>query len=98
MQEIWAARSYQVADWPIEYWRTKSGLEVEFVLNRSEVAVAAKTAVQPRDLRPINAFVEEFAPGRAIVVTAETQSRRVGKIDVMPYAAFLETLHGGQLL
>ena len=98
LQEILAARSYQEADWPIEFWRTKSGLEVDFVLNRGQVAVEAKPKVHPRDLRPINAFVEEFSPRRAIVATTEAQPRRVGNIDILPYADFLEMLHGGELL
>ncbi len=98
LQEIMAARGYQEADWPLEYWRTKSGLEVDFVLNRGEVAVEAKAAVRSRDLRPIQAFVEEFSPRRAIVVTAERQPRRVGDIDIMPYPAFLGMLHDGELL
>lgn len=98
LQEILAARSYQEANWPIEHWRTKSGLEVDFVLNRGEIAVEAKTAAHSRDLRPMIAFVEEYSPRRAIVATAEQQPRRVGEIEIMPYAAFLEALHGGQLL
>ena len=98
LQEILAARSYRGADWPIEYWRTKSGLEVDFVLNRGEIALEAETSVRPGDLRPINAFVDEFSPRRAIVVTAKDPPRRIGAIDIMPYAEFLDMLHGGHLL
>ena len=58
----------------------------------------AKTSVHPGDLRPINAFVEEFSPRRAIVVTTEAHPRRVGNIDILPYANFLEMLHGGESL
>ncbi len=39
LQEILAARSYQEADWPIAYWRTKSGFETDFALNQDEIAV-----------------------------------------------------------
>ncbi len=46
----------------------------------------------------MNAFVEEFAPRRAIVVTAENDRRRVGGIAVMPFTEFLARLHGGTLL
>ena len=68
------------------------------MLNRGEVAVEAKARVRGGDLRPMIAFVEEFAPRRAIVVTAENDRRRVGGIDVMPFTEFLELLHGGTLL
>ncbi len=95
--EIVAARSYRDADFPIEFWRTKTGLEVDFVLNRGEVAVEVKGRVRRGDLSSMRAFVEEFGPRRAIVVTAERDRRRVDGIDVMPYPAFLRRLHAGEI-
>ena len=96
--EIIAARSYREMDYPIEFWRTKSGLEVDFVLDRGAVAVEAKARVRSGDLRPIRAFVEEFAPRRAVVVTAEADRRRVDGIDIMPYDEFLGLLHAGEIV
>ncbi len=96
--EIIAARSYQEKDYPIEFWRTKSGLEVDFVLNRGEVAVEAKSRVRSQDLRPMRAFVEEHSPRQAIVVTAERDRRRVDGIEIMPYPSFLELLHAGEIV
>ncbi len=96
--EIVAARSYQEKDFAIEFWRTKTGLEVDFVLNRGEVAVEVKGRVRQRDLRPMRAFQEEFAPRRAILVTSENDRRRVDGIDVMPYQDFLRELHAGEIL
>ena len=96
--ELMAARSYQEKDYPIEFWRTKSGLEVDFALNRGEVAVEVKSKVRSGDLRSIAAFREEFTPRRAIVVTAEADRRHVDGIDIMSYGEFLELLHGGALV
>ena len=96
--EIIAARGYREMEYPIEFWRTKSGLEVDFVLDRGAVAVEAKARVRSGDLRPIRAFVEEFAPRRAIVVTAEADRRRVHGIDIMPYHEFLGLLHAGEIV
>ena len=56
LQEIVAARGYQEKDFPIQFWRTKTGLEVDFVLHRGEVAVEAKGRVRRGDLRPMRAF------------------------------------------
>ena len=95
--EIIAARSYQEKDYPVEFWRTKSRLEVDFVLNRGEVAIGAKSRVRSQDLRPMRAFVEEHSPRPAIVVTAEQDRRRVDGIEVMPYQSFLELLHAGEI-
>ena len=96
--EIIAARAYQERDYPIEFWRTKTGLEVDFVLGRGQVAVEAKARVRSGDLRPMTAFVEEFSPRRAIVVTAEADRRRVDAIEIIPYGDFLAMLHAGDLL
>ena len=96
--EIIAARSYREMEYPIEFWRTKSGLEVDFVLDRGAVAVEAKARVRSGDLRPIRAFVEEFAPRRAVVVTAEADRRRVDGIDIMRYDEFLGMLHAGEIV
>ena len=96
--EIIAARGYREQDLPIEFWRTKGGLEVDFVLGRGAVAVEVKSRVRPRDLRPMKAFREEFSPGRSIVVTAEQERRVVDGIEVMPYSEFLELLHGGDVI
>ncbi len=96
--EIIAARAYQEKDYAIEFWRTKTGLEVDFVLGRGEVAVEAKSRVRSGDLQPMSAFVDEFSPRRAIVVTAETDRRRVDAIEIVPYGEFLAMLHAGELL
>ena len=83
----------------MECRHTKNGLEVDFVLNRGEVAVGAKAAVRSWVSRPIHAVAEEYSPHRAIAVTAEHQPRRVGEVDIIiPYAAFPAMLHDGELL
>lgn len=98
LQEIVAARGYQEMEFPIQFWRTKTGLEVDFVLNRGEVAVEVKGRVRRGDLRPMRAFQEEFRPGKAIIVTAERDRRRVDGIDIVPYPDFLWELHAGEIL
>ena len=98
LQEIVAARGYQEKDYPIRFWRTKTGLEVDFVLNRGEVAVEVKGRVRWGDLRPMRAFREEFRPRRAIIVTAERERRNVDGIDIVPYPDFLLELHAGEIV
>ena len=96
--ELIAARSYQGKDHRIEFWRTKSGLEVDFVLDRGAVAVEAKGRIRLSDLRPLRAFQDEFSPRRSIVVTAEQHRQVVDGIEIMPYPVFLELLHGGKIV
>ena len=96
--ELIAARSFLDEDWEIRYWRTKSKLEVDFVLGRGEVALEVKTKLGSRSLKPIHAFNEEYAPKRSVVVTTESPSRRVGDVEVLYFEEFLEILHAGRLV
>ncbi len=99
-QELLAYRSYRETDFPIRYWRTKSGLEVDFVLGPAgDVAVEVKGArVRREDLRGIRAFVEEHQPAHAVVVCGEAAARRLGPVEVLPWKVFLERLWDGALI
>lgn len=82
----------------LAYWRSKSGFEVDFILD-GEVAieVKAKAQVSQRDLRGLVALGEERAHRRRIAVSLEERPRRVGEIDVLPWELFLEQLWSGAL-
>ena len=101
LMEILAFRSYRERDVPIRYWRTKSGLEVDFVLGReAEVAIEVKgtSRVRPDDMKGIRAFREEHGPRQAIVVSNDTAPRRAGDIDVLPWRVFFERLWGNAII
>lgn len=98
LMELLAYRSYHDRDFPVRFWRTKSGLECDFVLGRDgEVAVDVKggRGVGRRELRGLRAFAEEHRPREAIVVCNERASRRTEDgIWILPWKRFLERLWG----
>jgi len=98
--ELAAHSSYKELDYEINFWRTKSGLEVDFVLARGEVAIEVKGTgrVDQRDLRSLVAFVEEYSPKKAVVVCNEREERLQGKIRIMPWRYFLKDLWGGEII
>jgi len=98
--EIAAYNSYNELDYEINFWRTKSGLEVDFVLGTGEVAIEVKSATQvnKRDLIPLIAFIEEYSPGKALVVCNEREERVHGQIRIMPYKKFLHDLWQGKII
>ncbi len=98
--EIAAYNSYNELDYEINFWRTKSGLEVDFVLGRGEVAIEVKGAarIEKRDLRPLIAFTEEYSPRKALVVCNEREERIHGGIRIMPYRNFLRALWEGKII
>ena len=75
--ELAAYNSYKELDFKINFWRTKSGPEVDFVLEGGKVAIEVKGAsrVDKRGLRPISAFTEEYSPRKALVVCNEKEIR-----------------------
>ncbi len=99
LMELLAFRSYSETDFPIRYWRTKSGLEVDFVAGATgQVAIEVKGArVRGEDLKGLLAYTEEHRPAASIVVCAEPEPRRIGEIDVLPWEVFLERLWTGSV-
>jgi predicted AAA+ superfamily ATPase len=98
--EILAHSSYKELDYAINFWRTKSGLEIDFVLGEGEVVIEVKgtARVEKRDLRPLTAFIEEFSPRKALVVCNEREERVLEKIRIMPWRKFLNDLWEGQII
>jgi len=100
LMEILAHRAYKELDYDLNFWRTKSGLEVDFVLGRGEVAVEVKGAnrIDSSDLRPIKAFLQEYRPAMAFVVCDEQRSRVHEGVHIIPWREFLEMLWNGAVI
>ncbi len=98
--ELVAHSSYNDLDYEINFWRTKSGLEVDFVLGRGEVALEIKgtSRVDQRDLRSLTTFAKEYSPKKALVVCNEREERLHGNIRILPWRRFLENLWGGKII
>lgn len=96
--ELIAANSYREWDTKIEYWRTSSGLEVDFILDRGGVAIEVKSRLRSAELRAIKSFRDEFQPRRSIVVTAEPFNRVVDGIEILNYEYFLEQVNEDKLI
>jgi uncharacterized protein len=100
LMEILAHRSYRDLDYDVQFWRTKAGLEVDFVLGRGEVAIEVKgtSRVDPAAFRSLRAFVDEHRPRRALVVCNERSPRVHAGIEVLPWRVFLGRLWSGDIL
>jgi predicted AAA+ superfamily ATPase len=85
----------------ITYWRTKNGLEVDFIIGKGKIALEVKLSeqVHQQDLKGLIAFCEEHPHAKAIVVSQDPRPRLL-KIDekisitIMPWRDFLENLWG----
>jgi predicted AAA+ superfamily ATPase len=100
LMELAAFREYRRKDFDIHYWRTKSGLEVDFILGGGEIAIEVKSGARldHADLRGLRSFVEQYAPRKAVLVSNERQSRMVGGIRLVPWESFLAELWRGEVI
>ena len=100
LTELTAHSSYHELDYEINFWRTKSGLEVDFVLGGGEVAIEVKGSdrVDIRELRALKDFSEKYSPQLAIVVCNEREERIQGPIRLMPWRQFLSKLWEGKII
>lgn len=99
-QELVAHSRYSRLFYPLSYWRTTSQFEVDFILGKAEVAIEVKgtSLVQPRHLRGIFAFQEEYRPKRSLVVCLEKEPRRVQTVEIIPWRLFLDQLWSGTII
>ena len=102
LMELLAYRTYRERDFPVRYWRTKSGLECDFVLGRdgeTVIEVKGSARLRPDDLRAMQAYVDEHRPRTAVVVCNESAPRRTRDgIMVLPWERFLERLWADALV
>jgi predicted AAA+ superfamily ATPase len=100
LMEMVAHSAYSGLNYDIHFWRTKSGLEVDFILGDGEVAVEVKgtSRLEQRELRPLAKFVDTHHPRRAIVVCNEPEPRLIGNIHVLPWRHFTNQLWNGAII
>ncbi|MCK4359626.1 MAG: ATP-binding protein, partial [Candidatus Cloacimonetes bacterium] len=100
LMEIIAYNSYKELNFEINFWRTKSGLEVDFILGGGEIAIEVKGSqnISKKDLYPMKAFVNEYSPRIALVVSNEREERMHEKIHIVPYKKFLDNLWLGNII
>jgi predicted AAA+ superfamily ATPase len=96
MQELVATNSYYEMGFDLYYWRTRSGVEVDFVLygDKGFVAIEVKSKKQifEKDLRNLKEFAEDYPQARLIVVYQGEKKLKFGNIDVLPMDHFLTNL------
>ena len=98
MHEITSYADTFRRDAEIAYWRTRTNLEVDFVVN-GEIAIEAKTtrnAVRD-DLKGLRAIGGEGSFRHRILVADEPRPREVEGISVLPWREFIGRLWAGEL-
>lgn len=95
--ELQAYRAYCDRDLELSFWRTSTGLEVDFILNNKEVAIEVKSGrVHTTDCKSLAAIAADGPVAQRTVVCLESQSRTIedkhGPIQILSIRDFLSWL------
>lgn len=99
--ELQVHRHYSGLNYPITYWRTTTGNEVDFILGDHEVAIEIKSTnlVQSKHLKGLKYFAEEYKTRMQIVVSNDPVPRMITEdIMVLPWKIFLTKLWNGEIM
>ncbi len=95
-QQLRAWIAYSGAHLELSYWRTRTGIEVDFVVygNTDFFALEVKNTdrVRPDDLRGLRAFMGEYPECRPMLLYRGTEKMEIGGIPCWPVAEFLARL------
>lgn len=105
LMELIAYKGIMGRNFDITFWRTKTGLEVDFILGQGEAAIEVKLSklVDKTDIKGLLAFQEEYKSKKNYVVSLDSSKRRMAlkngsAIMVLPYKDFLEMLWTGEII
>lgn len=105
LMELMAYRGLNDLDFSISYWRTKSDLEVDFILGDGDVAIEAKISshVDRTDLRGLGAFIEEHQPKHAYCVSLTPKPRKIvlsngAHVTGLPWQDFIQKLWNKEII
>ena len=97
LQELRAVNDYYEYGYQISYWRTRSGLEVDFVLYgpRGLLAIEIKrsTQIQPKDTRALREFKKDYPPAKCFVLYGGPSPVYMDDVTVLPVEHALRNLH-----
>ena len=95
LQECWAYAHYSGKDFPLSFWRTAGGAEVDLILGDGEVAIEIKSSEHAGDLNPkgLHLFREEFKPKESLIVSRNKFPEKIdSNTTVLPWRHFCERL------
>lgn len=105
LTELIAYRGLCDLDFSISYWRTKTDLEVDFILDGGKIAIEVKisSTVSKGDLRGLEAFIEEHQPKEAYCVSLAPRPRKLmlsheSHITILPWRDFIQKLWNHEII
>lgn len=101
LMELKAYQTYRCPELPLCYWRTSTGLEVDFILGNMEVAIEIKSSrrVHETDTKSLIALGASHTVKKRLLVSFESEYRLLNNgIECLPWRQFLENLWNGDII
>lgn len=96
LQEIRALNDYYGLGYKIYYWRSATGLEVDFVLYGPKGLLAfeikRKASIFKKDLKGLQAFSQDYSEAKSFVFCSASKKEYYGDIQVLPIETALKNL------
>ncbi|MHB1949527.1 MAG: ATP-binding protein [Gammaproteobacteria bacterium] len=96
MQHLRAWLDYSKKDGELYFWRTKSGLEIDFIVYGEigfyAIEVKNSQKIKPEDLRGLNEFQKDYEHCECILLYRGKEILKKGNVLCMPVADFLLNL------
>ncbi len=97
--ELKAYLDYRKNGEKIHFWRTHSGEEVDFIVDDDiAIEVKATSLVNERHLSGLLALNSETRLSKKIVVSQDTNVRRISEVEILPYTFFIDRLWNGEII
>ena len=101
-QHLRAWNDYQKVPHTLSYWRTRHGVEVDFVIYGKDAFYAIEvkngTRVHSQDLKGLLAFCEDYPEAKPIFLYRGQDRLKMNGIDCIPVELFLKTLRPGKII
>lgn len=95
-QHLIAWRDYSLEKHTINFWRTRSGVEVDFIvfgpLGFWAIEVKNSKSVHPADLRALNSFIEDYPEAKALFLYRGTERLQIKNVLCLPCEQFLKAI------
>jgi predicted AAA+ superfamily ATPase len=100
-QHLRAWIDYSNSEFKLHFWRTRSGVEVDFIVYGSEgifaVEVKNSARILPEDVKSLRSFKEDYPKAKAYFLYRGKERLMKDGIHCIPCEEFLKTLRPGKM-